>query len=201
MKSVLKYAQVVLTLTLVVMALMLLIDRSKVSKVRGQMDEYIKTNFSKFQRSTELMIRNDGLYIDNFMIFDVANNRETDLNSVLDNDSCALVLRISQYSCSSCTEYAVQKVNDFLKEKNKAKIMIWGEFDNSRDAKIFKDSHLVNDFYWVSELSLPIEDLSFPYLFVINRDRSASCVFTLERDGKALNDMYLELMSERFDWN
>lgn len=106
-----------------------------------------------------------------------------------------LAVRLSPLSCSMCVDSTLNMVVKFI-ENNKLsnRIVILTSYTNPRDLILFYRLHQIE--YNVfnieeNEITLPVEHLKVPYMFIIDKDFVAHNTFIPEKSFPNITDTYL----------
>lgn len=143
------------------------------------------------------------------------NNNGVELNDIMLKDSLGiisplknilekekrqiLVCRFSQFHCESCVNFSIQSIlhSHFFKKEN---LLFLGSYDNNRIFNREKKLYGIDKFktYNVLNLNIPLEELGFPYFFVLNENLTISHIVIPDKSTPALTQKYLELINERY---
>ncbi|MDR0680580.1 MAG: hypothetical protein LBG15_01835, partial [Dysgonamonadaceae bacterium] len=116
------------------------------------------------------------------------------------NENRKLVCRFSELYCESCVNYAILKIKNRTDSLGKNNILFLGMYENNTSLKILKPQYNIQDMnvYNTGALSLPAEEMGFPYYFVLDSALRVTDVFVPNKIVPELTDRYLKMIRERY---
>ena len=148
-------------------------------------------------------------YLTNYYV--KLNNNGMELNDIMLKDSLGiisplknllekekkqiLVCRFSQFHCESCVNFSIQMLlhSSFIEKEN---LLFLGSYENNR---IFnREKNYTFKTYNALSLNIPLEELGFPYFFVLNENLTISHIVIPDKNTPALTQKYLEIINERY---
>ncbi len=117
------------------------------------------------------------------------------INEKLSKNSI-LAVRLSPLSCSMCVDSTLKMVVKFIENNKLSKrIVILTSYTNPRELTLFYRLHQIS--YDVlnleeNEITLPVEHLKVPYMFIIGKDYVANNTFIPDKSFPKLTNQYLD---------
>lgn len=110
-----------------------------------------------------------------------------------------LVCRFSQFHCESCVNFSIQMLlhSSFIEKEN---LLFLDSYENNRIFNREKKLYGIDTFktYNALSLNIPLEELGFPYFFVLNENLTISHIVIPDKNTPALTQKYLEIINERY---
>lgn len=144
-------------------------------------------------------LMNDNLsLIDSLSLVDASHNRYT-LDEVL-TDSMTFVLRISDLHCEDCVRFMLLKLIRLTQDSNmKNNVVLFASYQNKRHLSLFlKKISVKYPVYFVDRVPLNVEELSYPYCFVLNKDGYVAHTFVSDKNQPQMANYYLETLMRRY---
>ena len=122
------------------------------------------------------------------------------LNNILSPTKPTLIFRFSTSFCQLCVEQEITNLNKLINETNKFEIIGISDF---RDMGKYKNyvklkSTRFETFNLIDPLSIELEFLQIPYLFVINNGPQATLVFLPLKIIQENSSRYYEILKSKF---
>ena len=145
------------------------------------------------------LMENCGLLLDDCLL--TAPDGEESLLQDCLSAGKVLVCRFSQYDCSLCVDYAVERAIEALsKDSLHMPLVLLGNYSSPAQVKALA-SRLDPDsrclIYNSSWLDLPVDSHGQPYYFLVDSACHVSCVFTPDRMDPGLTDYYFNTLKRR----
>jgi hypothetical protein len=110
-----------------------------------------------------------------------------------------LVFFHSELNCNSCVEENIYLLNNFGNTIGNEHILFLTSYKNKRDLTLFRRINKIKShIYNVSSIGLPIEELNYPFCFVINKEGKAECVFIPIKEDSLYFKRYLEMIKNKY---
>lgn len=143
----------------------------------------------------------DGLQMDDSYLIDSENeNFDSYKDYFLEKDQL-LVCRISENHCESCVDYILGKINALSSDSTfNMGIIVMGEYSKMA-LKILSQKLSLNskiELRSVVGTILPVDDIGFPYMFVVDGYNNVSNVYAPDKRYSQLTDAYFELLKNRY---
>ena len=137
-------------------------------------------------------------FIDSLSFVDVSKKSYT-LGEVL-TDSTTFVLRISDLHCEDCVRFMLLKLIRLTQDSNmKNNVILFASYQNKRRLSLLLDNLSVKyPVYFVGRVPLSVEELSYPYCFVLNKDGYVSHTFVPDKNQPQMANYYLETLMRRY---
>ena len=133
----------------------------------------------------------DELFLKERTIIKLGNNTSMFLSDLY-HGSPVLVLRFSEFNCDLCVIAQFNNLKQIADKKEH--IILLASYENQRKLKAFLLTHRIDlPAYMIEEggLDLSIEDLNFPFYFVMNGHLKISNLFLPEKDSPDITLSYL----------
>lgn len=134
----------------------------------------------------------NGLEIDSTItLLDISDSSYT-VNDISKMDR-RLVFRYSFIHCNACVDTIMKLVNKFSKEIGTDKIVIFAQYSNKRDYKNFvRINQVKNPIYHLQDTLCKADELSIPYLFVLENNMTVSNFFMPHKEYPKITEQYLQ---------
>ena len=145
-------------------------------------------------------IINSNLQLDSVALKDTLNNVIPLKNVFRKGQRQILVCRFSKTHCASCVNFAIQILQNWTDSIGRENILFLG---NHRNNRIFKreiplygirDMRVFNSYTF----NIPVEELGFPYYFILDRNLQISNVFIPDKATPNITTNYLENVNKKF---
>ena len=104
-----------------------------------------------------------------------------------------LVFRYSFIHCNACVDTLMKLVGHFSKEVGAGKIAILAQYANKRDYKNFvRINNVKNGMFHLQDTLCKADELSIPYLFVLEGDMTISNFFMPRKEYPQITEQYLQ---------
>lgn len=104
-----------------------------------------------------------------------------------------LVFRYSFIHCNACVDTIMKLVNRFSNEVGKDKIVILAQYESKRDYKNFvRVNQIKMPIYHLQDSLCKADDLSIPYLFVLEDNMTTSNFFLPRKEFPTITEQYLQ---------
>lgn len=111
--------------------------------------------------------------IEDFKLYDESGH-STNFSDLL-NEDYKIVLKFSQYHCSSCVDYALKELKLMNNKISNDKILIIGAYENKRLFQIIKKKHSIDiPFYFLrtqDDSDKILNEENMPYICIVNKER------------------------------
>lgn len=180
-------------------------DKLKKSKTVARAISHVRPSekndkLNAYKVSFTANLLNCDFHLDSVLIKDSLDN-VTLLNEAFnEGQEQILVCRFSQMHCESCVNSSIQILQEWQKSIGKKNVLFLG---NHRNNRIFKRTIPLYGIhgmrvYNVASLSIPAEELGYPYYFILNRDLGVSNVFVPDKSVPEITNKYLSSIQRRF---
>ncbi len=118
----------------------------------------------------------------------------------LTRDGPVLVLRFTEYSCHVCVERELKKIHDLPDTIRPDKFVVFASYENLRQLLLFKeDNHIGYPVYTIGNdsLTVPLETLTVPYFFVLDKELRATNIFYPLTSLPGLTDNYFKILKNK----
>ena len=177
----------------------------KKQKVEGSISSYnLKKHendeFKIYKSNFEESILNSNFEFTGTVVKDSMNNM-IPLKSIFnDGQNQLLICRFSQRHCESCVDAIIQTLQKNLDDIGIDNIVCFG---NHRNNRVFQKTLPLYGIegmkvYNVPQINLPVEELNYPYFFVLDNSLQISNVFVPEKGLSHITIKYLESIDNRF---
>lgn len=110
-----------------------------------------------------------------------------------------IVLRFTEFNCSTCVDEDITLLIKFIKEIGEENVIIFATFNNLRNLLSFKENHKLRiHIFNIDELNLPIEQANVPYFFRLDNFLSISKVFVPQKEIPDLTEIYFNKSIDSF---
>lgn len=139
-------------------------------KDKSKENELLNMELNLLLDNSMLQYIYNGLSMANFSVYDEYDNL-LKLSDLLD-ENYKVVLKFSQYHCTSCVDYMLKEV-DYITEKSpKDRIIIIGAYENKRIFRTLKKKYDINiPFYFLkieNDSDIILADENVPYICMLN---------------------------------
>ena len=153
-----------------------------------------------YQSNLETAISNSNLQLKNQMVKDTLNNRIPLKSIFAKGQHQLLVCRFSQQHCESCVDATIQILQKQVNQIGVNNIVYLG---NHRNNRIFKKTIPLYGIkgmrvYNTQNFSIPVEQVGYPYFFILNSNLQVSGIFVPNKGVPAVTVKYLEAVKKRF---
>lgn len=147
-----------------------------------------------FKRSIQF----NGAFLENIALKDSLGNIEFIEDLIGRNNGKILVCRFSQNYCNSCVESAIELFRKWTASFGIKRILYLG---NHRNNTILQQEILLYgipavNVYNISSLRNPVEDVGYPYYFLLDSDMQISNVFFPDKATPQITKDYLKYIAE-----
>lgn len=154
-----------------------------------------------FKQNLRLSIMNSNLKVEELVVKD-SLNKEYSINEIFSNkEKETLVFRFSQMHCESCINASMQIARMWVDSIGVNNIAFWGNHRNNRI--FFKNIPFYGlqgvSIYNCPQLKLPVEELRYPYFFLIDRNLRITNVFVPNKSTPHITNLYLKSVSEKLN--
>lgn len=121
-----------------------------------------------------------------------------DRNSILGENT--LVLRLSDLYCTDCTRFILLKLMRLSQNSDfRNHIVIFASYQNKRELSLMLEKMSI-DFpvYFIGKLPLKVEELNYPYCFMLNKNGEVYHLFVPDRNQPDLANFYFETLKNRY---
>ena len=144
-------------------------------------------------------LNNNGMELNDIMLKDSLGIISPLKNLLEKEKKQILVCRFSQFHCESCVNFSIQMLlhSSFIEKEN---LLFLGSYENNRIFNREKKLYDIDTFktYNALSLNIPLEELGFPYFFVLNENLTISHIVIPDKNTPALTQKYLEIINERY---
>lgn len=111
-----------------------------------------------------------------------------------------LVCRISDMYCESCVDYSIKRIMQWSDSIGKDNILFLGAYRNNKLFNKQKKIYGINTFTTVnvSSFNLPVEELGFPYYFVLDSALNVFNVSIPDKSAPNIDYRYFQRIHEKF---
>jgi hypothetical protein len=111
-----------------------------------------------------------------------------------------LVCRFSELHCESCVNSAIRQFRQWTDSIGKNNMLFLGAYRNNKIFNRTKPLYAIHNLnvYNVSGLNIPVEELGYPYYFVLNNDLTISNVFVPDKATPTITNDYLKMIDKRY---
>ncbi|PCH68239.1 MAG: hypothetical protein COC06_09920 [Bacteroidales bacterium] len=153
-----------------------------------------------YRLNSKIDILNSCLCVDNVMIKDTVDNKFP-INKIFDNlQERVLVCRFSQRHCESCVNSLIQILRNRVDSIGKENVVFLGNHRNNRIFKRTIPLYGIEDLkvYNCPKLSIPVEELGYPYYFILDSRLQISNVFVPDKATPNVTFEYLKNICKKF---
>jgi hypothetical protein len=152
-----------------------------------------KTNF-------QTNIQNSNHSLEGVTAKDSLNNVFLLNNIFKDNQKQVVICRFSESHCESCVNFSIQLFRRWVDSIGKDNILFLGTYRNNKIFNRTKTVYGIHNLnvYNISKLNIPVEELGYPYYFVLNSDLTILNVFVPDKSTLVITDNYLEMIYKRY---
>jgi hypothetical protein len=109
-----------------------------------------------------------------------------------------IVLRISDKQCESCSIEALADFKRLSETLNTTRLIIT-DFHDPRTMDSFKAAHKYANVLNISELSLPVEEINSPYMFLLDNKLKTSMTFVHQKEFPEKTESYFNALQKQLD--
>jgi len=148
-------------------------------------------------------ILNSNLQLKSVMIKDSSNIIKPLKDVFKNGQKYILVCRFSKMHCESCVSSSIEKLRVWVDSKRIDNVLFLGNYQNNRIFKRtvplygIKEMNVFNS----PSLNIPIDELGYPYYFVLDNDMRISNIFVPDKGTPNITYKYLTNIQKRFKIN
>jgi len=149
-------------------------------------------------------ILDDGNILNNLKLKKIKGS-STSLKNVLEtNNNVMLVIRISEFDCTTCVDFLLSKINRYFGKKGlNENIIIIGSYPDNRSLSAilrgltceFKAYNTVQE---DAKLNISSDLVSYPYCFILDKSMQVRHLFIPNKSYPEIANKYFELVSEKY---
>lgn len=146
-------------------------------------------------------ILNSNLQLDGIMIKDTLDEIIPLTEAFNRGQKHILVCRFSKTHCESCVNFSIQKVRACVDSIGKDNVMFLGNYRNNRVFNKIIPLYGIEGLkvYNTSSLNIPVEELCYPYYFVLDESLRISNVFVPDKATPHISNNYLRNIQKVFN--
>lgn len=150
--------------------------------------------------NAEVGIENSDIQLDNVVVTDSLNKQVPLYDFFKGGNKRLLVCRFSELYCESCVEYSIKALLQWVDSIGENNILFLGSYRNSKIFNIQKKLYGIEKLEMVNAitLNLPVEDLGFPYYFVLDSTLRVCNVSIPDKSAPNVDYSYFKKVYERF---
>lgn len=134
----------------------------------------------------------NGLEIDSIIALHDINDSSYTIRDISQTGH-KLVFRYSFIHCDACVDTLMKLVNKFTDEVGRDKVVILAQYASKRDYKNFVRINNVNNcIYHIQDTLCKADELSIPYLFVLEDNMTVSNFFMPRKEYPNVTEQYLQ---------
>jgi hypothetical protein len=155
-------------------------------------------NAYKVNFKTNLL--NSDLSLNDVMMKDSINNIIPLKNVFNHGKKKILVYRFSQMHCQSCVNASIKFFRNWANSNGAENILFLGNFSNNRIFYRTIPEYNIQDMkvYNISSLKIPVEDIGYPYCFILDNNMQLSNVFVPDKGMPKITNEYLAMVQKKF---
>ncbi|MBP1617090.1 MAG: hypothetical protein H6Q14_917 [Bacteroidetes bacterium] len=145
-------------------------------------------------------IKNSGLRLEDISMKDSSGMGVFMKDFLKGRDKPMLVCRFSEQHCESCVSFAIKQLQGIVDSVGRENVLLGGTYRNNKIFNRVKPLYGIDKLlvYNVPELGIPVEELGYPYYFVLHGDLSISDVFVPDKGVPTLSNSYLGMIGKRY---
>jgi hypothetical protein len=162
--------------------------------------ETLSDKLHSYQINLRENIANSNMRIDGISVKDSSASVIPLKNSFYAGQAYLLVSRFSHLHCESCVTFSIKAMMQWAGVLGKDNILFLGSNSNNRVFNKEKQHYGIQNMnvYNIGVLSLPAEEMGFPYYFVLDSALRVTDVFVPDKAVPELTDKYLKMIGERY---
>jgi hypothetical protein len=172
--------------------------KKNVTNASFLLHEQDELNALRVNFSTE--IKNNNFQLKDISVKDSLNNRIPLRDLFKNGQSKILVCRFSELHCESCVNYSVKTLLHWVDSIGKDNVLFLGAYRNNKVFNKQKSLYGIDtlDAVNTTTINLPVEELGFPYYFVLDSTLRVFNVCVPDKGAPRINTKYLELIQKRY---
>ena len=175
-------------------------QKAEAEELCVHLQEKAQEQLNTYQSNLETAILNSNLQLENRMIKDTLNNRIPLKSIFAKGQRQLLVCRFSHRHCESCVDATIQTLQKQVNQIGTENIVYLA---NHRNNRIFKKTIPLYGIkgvrvYNTQEFSIPVEQTSYPYFFMLDSNLQVSGIFVPNKGVPAVTVKYLEAVKKLF---
>jgi hypothetical protein len=145
-------------------------------------------------------VKNSNLRLDGIDVKDSLDNVFALKDVFRDNQKQILVCRFSELHCESCVNFSIQLFRSWVNKAGKDNMLFLGTYRNNKIFNRTKPIYGINNLnvYNISALNIPVEELGYPYYFVLNNDLTILNVFVPDKATPVITNNYLDMIYKQY---
>ncbi|MBZ4676472.1 MAG: hypothetical protein JG782_1091 [Anaerophaga sp.] len=160
-----------------------------------------KDELYSYQLNFTTNLVNSNLQLNGVTLKDTLNNIIPLKQVFLKGQRQILVCRFSKMHCASCVDFVIQLLQNWTDSIGKEKILFLGNHRNNRIFKREIPLYGIQDMnvYNTYTFNIPVEELGFPYYFILDSNLQISNVFIPDKATPNITNLYLKKINEKFN--